>query len=104
MGAEYFETRSKGKTVEAAFKAAVKKAQYDHGHAGYTGTIAEKRSEGFKLVKVPDEWAKLPLKYVGEVTEDQALMEKLNICDKWGPCGAVQLAEDEWVFFGWASS
>jgi hypothetical protein len=42
MGAEQFEVITLGRTAAAAFDKAVADAQYDYGHAGYTGTIAEK--------------------------------------------------------------
>lgn len=37
-----FSTTATGKTVDAAFRQAVEEAQYESGHGGYTGTIAEK--------------------------------------------------------------
>ena len=42
MGACTFETTAKGATARQAFSAAVAAAQYERGHGGYTGTIAEK--------------------------------------------------------------
>lgn len=42
MGADNFETYAFGKTPGEAFSAAVENAQYEHGHGGYSGTIAEK--------------------------------------------------------------
>lgn len=42
MGAEFFEVVVKAKSPEAAFVSAQRQAFYDYGHAGYTGTIAEK--------------------------------------------------------------
>ena len=44
MGAETFEIFGYGKTAREAFSAAREDAQYEHGHGGYTGTIAEKDS------------------------------------------------------------
>lgn len=44
MGATTFMIASKGKTAAAAFDAAVERAKWEHGHGGYTGTIAEKHS------------------------------------------------------------
>ena len=37
--------------AQSAFQHAVKEAAWDHGHSGYTGTIAEKDS--FEMVRVP---------------------------------------------------
>ena len=42
MGADSFLTRSKGTSAEEAFQDAVGRARHEHGHHGYTGTIAEK--------------------------------------------------------------
>lgn len=47
MGGWTFEHQATGATARAAFDQAVSDARYDHGHAGYTGTIAEK--PGFVL-------------------------------------------------------
>jgi hypothetical protein len=48
MGATDFETTACGKSAAEAFRSAVERAQYDHGHAGYTGTVAEK--DDFRVV------------------------------------------------------
>ncbi len=42
MGASAFYTIAKADTAEAAFHIAKQEAYWDFGHAGYTGTIAEK--------------------------------------------------------------
>jgi len=47
MGAADFTTIALGKTANEAFSAAIEDALYDYGHAGYTGTIAEKGGDGF---------------------------------------------------------
>ena len=44
MGACDFIAVSNGKTVRDAFASATSQAQWEHGHGGYTGTIAEKGS------------------------------------------------------------
>jgi hypothetical protein len=43
MGACDFQSIAVGKTAQEAFRAAVEEAAYEHGHGGYTGTIAEKQ-------------------------------------------------------------
>lgn len=48
-GAQDFWTVGVGKTADEAFHAAVEKAGYEHGHGGYTGSIAEK--DRFVLIK-----------------------------------------------------
>lgn len=95
MGAEYFSCRAEGKNAREAFKAAQEQAWYDHGHSGYSGTIAEK--PGFTLVE------RLP----GESVEKA--MDRLDdsnlVNDKWGNCAALKGdTEGEYIFFGWASS
>lgn len=98
MGAQEFSVKSKGIHAAEAFRRAVNQAMYDHGHSGYTGSIAEKQV--FVVIQVPE----------GQDPEDYAeeLLQKDDdrIRDKWGPAGAVRLSgdedEEEWLFFGWA--
>ena len=83
MGAEAFTTYAEGADVAAAFRAAVEQAQYDYGHAGYTGSVAEK-----------DEYIVIDSPPLSE-NDAEALADKLirdndeRICDKWGPAGAI---------------
>lgn len=51
MGADNFSTTALGRTAGDAFRTAVAQAQWEYGHGGYTGTIAEKHS--FFEVKLP---------------------------------------------------
>ena len=44
MGGEIFYTKQKGSSANDAFQKAKQEAQYEYGHGGYTGTIAEKDS------------------------------------------------------------
>lgn len=94
--------------VRKAFDTAVAQAQYDYGHAGYTGSIAEKNDyvvigEGFTFT------------YEDAMLRVRDLMDKddSRISDKWGPAGAIRFtgptpydasADGGWLFFGWASS
>lgn len=95
MGAEYFETRAVGKTAREAFKAARDEAFYDHGHSGYTGTIAEK--PGYKMVD------RLPGETIAQCQDRHEDSDLVN--DKWGDCACIPGdREGEYVFFGWASS
>jgi len=97
MGAEEFVTSGKGKNVGEAFHEAQERAFYGVGHQGYSGTIAEKN--GWKVINC-------------EMTEEatEAMIEKCldnmdHFCqDKWGPAAAIQVTDDTWVFFGYASS
>ena len=115
MGGESFITASWGKTTEEAFKSAVERAEYDHGHAGYTGTIAEKDS--FLMVKLPEH--KDPIDFANELIKGNN-----EVSDKWGPCGCIEIPNSLYkrieeqcyiihsqspndklfIFFGWASS
>ena len=98
MGATTFYTSANGATANEAFKKAVEKAKYDHGHSGYTGTIAEKSS--FILL--------------GEVLSSEAYSkaDKMideadsRVDDKWGPAGCFKITDkpNTWYFFGWASN
>lgn len=96
MGASDFTARARGRTAGDAFRAAVERARHDHGHAGYTGTIAEKDS--FVEIAVPA--GQDPRKFAARLMDD----EDPRVDDKWGPAGCVRLADGEWLFFGWASS
>lgn len=98
MGAESFMTKAKGKTAKEAFAAAQEQARYDHGHSGYTGTIAEKTK--FVVIVPTTEYEKLPEKFAEKLMDDC----DARIDDKWGPAGCVSLGNNEWLFFGWASS
>lgn len=100
MGAETFMSRAVGKTAREAFDAAVGEAQYDYGHRGYTGTIAEKDS--FRMIDVPD--GESPSEFACRLMDE----DDERIRDKWGPAGCVEVGktgeEREFLFFGWASS
>lgn len=95
MGAEYFETRAQGKSAGEAFKLAQDQAFYDHGHNGYTGSIAEK--PGFVMVD------RQPGETVAQCLERHDDSDIVN--DKWGKAACIPGdSPDVWVFFGWASS
>jgi len=111
MGGEWFETYQTGKTAQDAFDGAVKQAEYDYGHRGYTGTIAEKTS----FVIIPLKYGYSPELYAEKLNEE----DDERICDKWGDAGCIEVPEnfyDEistekpkageklFLFFGWASS
>ena len=102
MGACNFSTKSSGKDVSEAFANAVENARYYEGHGGYTGTIAEK--DEYRIVKLPEGIE--PNSKFFEAWIDINTDEQFG--DKWGPCGAVKIGDDgkqqEWCFFGWASS
>jgi hypothetical protein len=117
MGGSEYRNFGKGKTAKAAFDRLVEQAQWENGHGGYSGTIAEKgscvefkRPKGMRaktvvqaindlgrfdieLFKVQAKYPKLPIAAMYEVYED-----------KWGPSLAIELAKGEYLFAGFASS
>lgn len=67
---------------------------YDYGHAGYTGTFAEK--PGVVVIQPPQNqeyWDK-------HEAEDHASSNN----DKWGDAFAYRISEDEYYIGGWCSS
>jgi len=98
MGATNFVTKSKGKTAMESFKKAIKEAQWEHGHGGYTGTIAEKDS--FIMIDYEKEKKEFesPSDFIGRLMDE----DDDRISNKWGPAGCIKF-KDEWVFFGLAS-
>jgi len=95
MGACEFFMAGVGATARAAFRNAQEVARYEHGHSGYTGTIAEKVS----FVMIPLPAGKEPRSYA----EELIVKGDRRIDDKWGPAGCIQINAGEWLFFGWAS-
>ena len=125
MGAEVFEQTASGKNPADAFGKAVEAAQYDHGHSGYTGTIAEKG--GYTLMKLPEGVTiSQALEWVDSLGSEPAEHKRFaKTCfdiydDKWGDALAFEYlgadleelrgdAKDvdgtRWFLFtGWASS
>jgi len=96
MGADTFFNHAKGKTANEAFKSIVEDAQYEHGHGGYTGTIAEKGS--FVMINLPK--GQDAREYANKLIEDN----DPRVDDKWGPAGCIKVKDGEFLFFGWASS
>ncbi len=96
MGASDFMVYGVGTDAREVFNRLVEDAQYEYGHGGYTGTIAEKN--GYKIVAEPmtKEEGK---KKAYEMIEDN---------DKWGPAYCIPLKDEKGVqkgflFFGLAS-
>jgi len=85
MGANTFEQYQAGADVKQAFRDASEQAAYEHGHGGYTGTLAEKGD----YVVITD----TPL----TMSEADVLIGKLldgddpRVSDKWGPAGAIPI-------------
>lgn len=95
MGASQFFVESKGISARAAFNAAVEEAQYENGHGGYTGTIAEKSA--FHIFSLPE--GQDAQEYAEKLIEE----EHPKVNDKWGPAGCICIRPGEYLFFGWAS-
>lgn len=84
-------------TARKAFDQVTEDARYEHGHGGYSGTIAEKH-----------EYVRLGTCATLREAEAKAdsLMEEDDdrIRDKWGPAGCIEVTEPKgWLFFGFAS-
>lgn len=97
MGAESFVEHGTGSSAQDAFNKLVSQAQYEHGHGGYTGSIAEKSSfvmEELPPGQDPEDWA---------WTQIQDCIPQTT--SKWGPCGCIHVpGTNKYVFFGTASS
>jgi len=105
MGGSTFMVRSTGKNAKEAFRSAVQDALYESGHGGYTGTIAEKDS--FVMIDLPSDIDKSDAKVYRSNVYDfcRELIDNSDprIDDKWGPAGCIDLGDNKYVFFGWAS-
>ena len=111
MGAEVFFAESNGKTAEQAFVEARRRALWENGNDGYTGSIAEKNE--FTVLTLPS--GKDAYEFANQLVDNG----DPRVQDKWGPAGCVditntgrgyeskqQLESDMkiYLFFGWASS
>ena len=86
MGGSTFFQYAESSTATEAFRLAVQDAQYEYGHAGYTGSIAEK--DGFRKIELPE--GREPREYAEELISNN----DPRIDDKWGPAGCIQLPID----------
>jgi hypothetical protein len=117
-GTTFMTTMSATEPVDVAFARAVEQAAWEHGHGGYTGTIAEKH--GYVLFTIPsglttrdvmellrkfeeNAWARDEDKVPVVIPPGLDLARMFQVYDdKWGPAVAFR-SEDSWVFCGWAS-
>jgi hypothetical protein len=53
MGANSFDVQGKGRSADVVFRRLVEDARHEHGHGGYTGSIAEKHD--FVVIAAPSE-------------------------------------------------
>lgn len=114
MGACSFETHVKvNKTTsdQDAFTSAREQAQFDSGHGGYTGTLAEKSSftmiARVKSRENADRIISALYNTTGPGVHTYREEAAQVIDDKWGPAGAIRYPIDRTtdgiVFFGFAS-
>jgi len=92
MGADSFQVKSSGETAQLAFQYATSDARHEHGHGGYTGSIAEKRS--FRMLSVPE--GKTIQQFADEILWD----DDHWITEKSGPAGCIALGGNEYLFLG----
>ncbi|MEV1040550.1 hypothetical protein AB0J01_28455 [Streptomyces sp. NPDC050204] len=88
MGAEGFTAYQNGTEAEQAFQEAVENAEHEHGHGGYTGTLAEKNSYTV-ITKTP-----MPMDEAEEYATKLLNADDPRISDKWGPAGAIPVLTD----------
>ena len=110
MGAETFYEITKEKDCSTAFSDLREQACYEHGHGGYTGTIAEK--DGYTMSNKPndidaDTWIDMIHNFDFQDKEQKhykILKKDYQIYDdKWGDALCIQL-DNGYIFCGWASS
>jgi hypothetical protein len=102
MGACDFFNSASGKTVAEAFRTVTADARYEHGHGGYTGTIAEKHDYKSASSTVFDSYDDAIAFANSKMDDDNHWCQ-----DKWGPAAYVAYKsgnETKYLFFGWASS
>ena len=96
MGAEYsqFTARCEKREITRVFADHQETCRYDHGHSGYSGTMAE--ADG---CRVTDE------EFISEHDAEDWLEENAQ---KWGPALVVSVIlkdqEPYWLFGAWCSS
>lgn len=116
MGATSFRVTTRGDTAKAAFRTAVEDAQYESGHGGYTGTIAEKNE--FREIAPPAGMTGAAFVNLAERVADgenapddvpegcrRAVGRAAGMLnDKWAPCLCVPVGNGSFIFAGLASS
>ena len=109
MGATTFYHRIESTNAKDSFNGLVEDAQYENGHGGYTGTIAEKSA--FSMSKKPteidaDEWHEMVEDFDEDDKEQKHYHELKSdyntYDDKWGDALCIP-TEKGFIFCGWAS-
>jgi len=108
MGGTNFTHVVAGKTADDAFRKAQQDAEYDYGHSGYTGTVAEK--PGFRLIEGPVKCRAKSDDLVNWIAESEcnenapaipkqhrlwASKHVKQYTDKWGAALAIELTGKE---------
>ena len=76
-------------SLKQKFYAAVERAEWEHGHSGYTGTFAEKSNVKFQ----PGVWS-----------EEDAYEHCINYNNKQDPAFAYRLTDGDYYVGGWCAS
>lgn len=96
MGAEYsqFKARCTREELRPTFVEFQEQCFYDHGHSGYTGTMAE--ADGCSITTKEF------------ITNEEAEEWLTEHAEKWGPALVVKVTlndqEPYWLFGAWCSS
>ena len=90
MGATDFSAKASGTTARKAFKQARDDAAFEHGHGGYTGTIAEKHN--FEMIAALE----------GE-TIRETVDRLIESHDKFAPAFCLDMGDGDFLFFVIAS-
>lgn len=87
MGAQEFIVYQSGPTPQAAFQAARQRAQWEHGHTGYTGTVAEKHN----ITHIQ----RTPRRTAIQCARDILMADEGPGTDKFGPAGYILVSGRE---------
>lgn len=91
MGTETFIHEQPGTDVAAAFAAAVDDACHEHGHEGYTGTLAEK--DNYTLIQSEP----MPVDQAVQLADHLIEVRDPRIAAPRGPAGAIPITGGERV-------
>lgn len=87
MGAVTFSQYADGPDPDAAFDAARDAARHEHGHGGYSGTVAEK--DYYEIVTATP----VDLEQAETLAADLIDRADPRFADKWGPAGAIAVLQ-----------
>jgi len=89
MGAADFAELVRIPNVKEAFATATDNAAHDHGHGGYSGTIAEK--SGYAIIDQTVRTTRAAYAFAQELIDDYERDDAVTaiVQDKWGPAAAI---------------